>query len=437
MKLLGGFAVVLVLTAIIAIAGIMQLRSAAKRTDELYHYDLLGMHFATTAQLSMVKSARDEKKTFLATDEAKRTELIKEARADLAEAADAAKSATPTFVEAADQATWVGVMKQLEDVSAARSHVLDLLAANDDTAATAAATAMTADIDKMNAALEKVTTDNLVSSNAAQEAAASSESSAMMLLSGMSVVAILVGLGIGYYIARQMKTSIGVVVNRLSSLQRVCVTNLENGIKSLSAGDLTIDVQPATPLIPNPGKDEVGKAAETVNLVLNQMVSTIASYNEARKGLAGLIGEVQTGASNITNAADSLRENSDQMAAATGQIAVAINEVTRSAVNLSALSHESAQEVERVAAGSQQLAASASTSAHSASQSKEEATQIGSRIQLVATASQEVAAAAEESKSAAQQGQKAVREAVSSMESIATAVQRASQTVDQLGEYGQ
>ena len=436
-KLLAGFSLVLVLTAVIALTGISRLRHASNLTDEMYANDLLGMRYADETNLNMVKSAREEKRAFLATDATKRASLIDTARKELATAADAAEKATPTFVTAEQQAKWQEVQAQVQGVSAARTNVLDLLSQGNDADALAAAGAMTANIDAMNAALDAVGAANIERASASDKEASSSASSSTQLMVVMSIVALLMGLGVGYYIARQVKRAATQVVDRLTSLQEHCVSDLESGIRSIASGDLSVFVQPVTKPIPNPAKDEIGTAAAKVNKVITQMVSTIASYNDSRTNLSNLIREVQKNAGAISDAATSLRENSDQMAAATGQIAVAINEVTRSAVNLSSLSHDSAQEVERVAAGSQQLAASAAASSDSATASRDEATQIGQRIQLVASASQEVATAAEESRAAAQRGQEAVREAVRSMESIAGAVERASTTVDQLGEYGQ
>jgi len=253
---------------------------------------------------------------------------------------------------------------------------------------------------------------------------------------GISIGAALIGLGIAFYIARRIKGDITQVLNRLTSIEQNCLVFLQKGIGGIETGDLTIDAQPVTPKIPNPGKDEVGQVGASINRMLDSLTGTFVIYNKMRAGLGEIIGGVQKNANTIAGTAGQLRESSDQMASATGQIATAINEVTRSAVSLSGLSQDSAREIERVAAGSEELSATASSSAESAAQSKLDATQMGERITLVASASEQVALAAEESRASAIEGQKAVGQAVASMANIATAVGRASKTVDQLGEYG-
>ena len=266
--------------------------------------------------------------------------------------------------------------------------------------------------------------------------AASSAATAKRNSIVIAVFAAAAGMAVAFLIARTIRRSIGNVVSRLESMERNCITSLERGIRGLAKGDLTIEVQSATPKIASYHKDEVGKAAGTINATLDRLVSTISTYNEARMNLSRIVTEVRDGAGSLLDSSDTLKDSSDQMASATGQIANAINEVTRSAVALAGLSQDSAKEVEQVASGSQMLASAAHANAQSADDSKAEASRMSERIQYVAKASELVAASAEQSRQAAQEGQEAVARAASSMESIATAVNRASETVGQLGEFG-
>ncbi len=249
--------------------------------------------------------------------------------------------------------------------------------------------------------------------------------------------AVVAGFGIGFYLARNIAGAARNVVSRLTSLKEKDLADVQAAMGRFAEGDLTVTVTPKTEKITHHLNDEVGRAAATTNEIIDQVAATVASYNEARKGLAAIIVGVKGGAGSVMSAADQLRESSDQMAAATGQIATAINEVTRATVSLAGLTQESAREIEQVAAGSERVAAAAQSNAASASQSRTEASEMGERILLVAAASEEVARAADESRTAAIEGQQAVQQAVGSMESIAAAVQRASQTVNLLGEYGQ
>ncbi|MCC7364381.1 MAG: MCP four helix bundle domain-containing protein [Dehalococcoidia bacterium] len=283
-------------------------------------------------------------------------------------------------------------------------------------------------------AVSETNTDRTAASLHEAEAAYSND---MKVLWATIAIGVVVTFAIGFYVARRIAATVGTVVNRLQGLEKQDVTGLSNGMTAFAAGDLTVSVTPVTPPIANPGKDEVGQAAMAVNAVREMMVSTIGNYNQARTNLAELVSGIQATAGSINDGSSQLRESSDQMAAATSQIAVAINEVTQSSVTLAGLSQESAREIETVAAGSQQVAAAAQENSASAVGSRDEATRMGERIALVAQASTEIAGAAEQSRSAAEDGGIAVAQAVSSMEAIAQAVGRASETVNQLGAYGQ
>ncbi len=436
-KLMGGFGTVVLLLLAVAGVGLLRLNQAVSRTDQMYAENVEGVQQVLLANRFFIAFARDLRTAVLAQDEGARSKAIDQARGELKEGTEAFAAYGNVLTGDAQREAFSALKQRVDQTTETRAKAIDLIAAGDVQGGWALEVGHMPLVVEQNSMLDKAAQDQSDLALAARDASASAGTSAKLLVVGLTVIAVLLALGIAWFLARGISRGANAVATRLKSLQEHCVTELESGIKALSNGDLSVDVQPVTAPIPNPGTDEIGLAAGMVNKVITQMVSTIASYNESRTNLSALIREVQQNAASISDAATSLRENSDQMAAATGQIAVAINEVTRSAVNLSALSHDSAQEVERVAAGSQQLAASASASSDSASASREEATQIGQRIQLVASASQEVAAAAEDSRSAAQRGQEAVREAVRSMESIANAVERASATVDQLGEFGQ
>ena len=439
-KLLLGFAVVLALLAVVAVFGIMQLQSAANRTDDLYIQNALGIKFASGVNTDMIASAREEKRTFLQPDATKRADLIKASQARLSQAAQGLVDYHQTFASEDDAKQWAEIEAQVKKVSAGRTDVLAALEKGDDAGASKLAAGMAADIDAMNASLEQTVDFNDKLARESANSAADSASSARMLLIAITVGAVLLGLGIAFYIARGLAgaarkatvaaTSIahGDVNVTLDIKSRDEMGQLADSFRDMSAylkemvgatervanGDLTAEVRSRG------AQDALGNA-------LSRMIS----------GLRTLVGGVRDNADSILSASSQLRESADQMAAATGQIASAINDVTRSAVSLSGVSQESAREIERVAAGSQQVAASASANATSASQSRQLASDMGDSIAIVATASEEVARSADQSRTAALMGQQAVSQAVTSMEAIATAVERASKTVNLLGEYGQ
>jgi methyl-accepting chemotaxis protein len=436
-KLMSSFGLVLALTAVIAIMGIMRLQQASDRTASMYRENVLGVQYALQTNSLMIASAREEKRAFLTPDETKRAELIEASRQEMEDARTAMANYHVTFASQADADQWAAVEAQVEGVITSREEVLTLLANGDVEAASAAAGAMTEAIGAMNTALDETGAFNAQIADDSRAAAASAASSARNMMVAITIVAVVIAMAVAFYIARSLKGTVSVVAARLTSVAENDVNDLAAAMKAFAAGDLTVSVASVTEKVANPGKDEVGRAAVAANTILDQIAATISEYNQARASLGEIVSGVRENAESLLSSAGQLNESSDQMAAATQQIATAINEVTQSATTLASISQESSQEVERLAAGSEEVAASAQSSADSAVGSKREAEEMGERISLVAAASDEVAKSAEESRTAALEGQSAVQQAVRSMDSIAAAVERASKTVDQLGEYGQ
>ena len=438
-KLLAGFGAVLLLLGVVAVLGVIQLQGAAQRTQNMYRENVLGVEYALLTESNMIASAYEEKRAFLADDEAQRASLIQQSRDRMKKAQEAMANYHHTFASAEDAAQWAPIEESVNAVIAARESVLVLLEQGRVEEALVASAAMVAAIDESDAALDEAAHFNADIAKASQQAAASSASSSRTILIGISIVAVVAGLGIGFWLARGIAGAANQATAAARSIAQGNVSVSMDVRSSDEMGDLAASFKDMTGYL-----NEMVAAAEAVangDLTANVSVrgSDDALGNALSRMLANLrslIGQVKENAENILTASVQLGESSDQMAAATGQIATAINEVTRSTVSLSSLSQDSAREIERVASGAQQMAAGSATSADSAAQSRQEAAQMGERIQVVAVASEEVARAAEDSRTAAKQGEQAVGQAVSSMRSIAEAVQRASRTVDQLGEYG-
>ena len=398
-KLLGSFAAAIALMAIATVFAIRALNSAAAANDDLFQTHFRGLVILDEAKQEFLLSNVNTMDALLADD----TNEAKGIVADAEEHQKVARERLEAFVATQTDNEITDTVGQaltgtdlLIDI---RKGVFSSIVAGDlDGAIEANENGLrgkpsgdkTAEgvVDLLNQVTERSHT--LATESRASSSSASSAATRNSVI--IAIVAALAGLGVAYYIAHQVRESVGQVVSRLVSIESKDVTFLEKGIRAIANGDLSVDVQPATSKIAKYNNDEVGKASATINSMLDKLVSTIATYNEARHSLSDIVSEVRYGAGSLVNSSEMLKDSSDQMASATGQIATAINEVTRSAVSLSGLSQDSAREVEQVASGSQQLAAAAKANAQSAGDSKTEATNMSERIQYVANASEMVAA---------------------------------------------
>jgi methyl-accepting chemotaxis protein len=439
-KILGGFIVVLVLMAIVAGVGIYQLDQASQRSDRMYRLNTLGVQHSIGAIRQFNASARDEKKALLAAESGQRQRAIDASRERLQLAQQELEAYRATITSKDEADLFVMIEELAQRVVAGRTQVLDQAARGDQVGAVITASQIESDAQRLNDNLDLLAKYNVDQAQKAASEADSAASSARMVLIGLTVLAVVLGFGGAWVLARSIAGAARKAADAADRISRGDV-------------DVSVDIQ---------SKDELGAMAhafENMAAYLREMVDVakeVAAGNLAVKvtprgpedalgrafrdmvaNLAQLVGTVQENAQAIFAASAQLEESSNQMAAATGQIAQAINEVTTSTVSLNNLAQDSTHEVTQLAAGSQQLSASAQSSAQSAAEGQREAEAMGQRIAHTSEVSREVAQAAEASRQAALQGQQAVAQAVSAMESIARAVGRASERVGELGELGQ
>ena len=432
-KLMSAFGLIVVALAVTAWQSLQSYSSIEGNTRTLYEDPLVGSVIEGKLAIEIdhmrsliLNGLAEPSTTAINADKAKQSKASLDAIIQLAYQNDAARSASPSVkkIESAINDYYAWAVKSLQTV-----------------ASTGAGASLEREepgrVEPVQQALNEGLDAKVKTGSELFDTTTASTSQAKILLLISLAVAAVVGGVASFLIGRSVRKNLAAVAMTLDSLSEHCLTELNDGMAALAAGDLTVRVTAVTPPIATRSRDEVGMAAAAANSIREKAIATMGQYNAARESLAELIRNVRENAEAILDGANGLHESSGQVAGATGQIAAAINEVTRSAVALSSLSQDSAMEIGHVATGSQQLAAAAVSNADSARVSKTEAIQISERIRQVAETSADVASSADESRAAAETGQAAVQHAVTSMENIAAAVERASATVNELGTYGQ
>jgi methyl-accepting chemotaxis protein len=87
------------------------------------------------------------------------------------------------------------------------------------------------------------------------------------------------------------KSCIVELYGRMQSLDGHCLTNLGKGLDAMMAGDLTVDVQPATdPIVAHNGH-AIGSLGETFNSMLAKAQSGLGGYNEVRETMRAALGD--------------------------------------------------------------------------------------------------------------------------------------------------
>ncbi len=436
-KLLGAFGAVLALMLVVGLTSIVKLNAAATTAKDLQEKGIVGAVASTEAKLQLQLLLAYGGQIATAKDEESLAAVVQNTKSATAGAQGALERYMPTMTTEAQNQEFVKAFDALGTLSSNR--YTELIQQGKMAEAQAEGAKLAPAIAAATAALDKLQKISAADADAAAEGAATAASQARMIVVVLLSVATVVGVAAAWWLSRSLvggireaATAAGKIAqgdvnvavratsrDEVGDLGRSFVAmsaylkEMVAAAESVSAGDLTTEVRPR------------GEQDALGNSLAQMLVS-----------LRGFVGGVKDHAGEIEVAAVTLEDASGQLESASHQITDAITDVSRSAVSLSALSQDSSREVERLAAGSQQVAASAQESADGALRSRDDAADMGQRIRAVASVSEELSRSADSSRHAAVEGQAAVHQAVNSMESIAVAVSRASETINQLGEYG-
>jgi len=126
---------------------------------------------------------------------------------------------------------------------------------------------------------------------ASAEEAASTNDFAFYLLLIIGVVSGLLLIGLALYITKGIVSPLNKVVERVTQLKDVCITNLGNGLVSMSNGDLNAKVEKATQPLLMEQKDELGQLASVIDEMIYKAQGGIDAYEEVRGRINELIDE--------------------------------------------------------------------------------------------------------------------------------------------------
>jgi methyl-accepting chemotaxis protein len=127
------------------------------------------------------------------------------------------------------------------------------------------------------------------------------------------------------------RSALASLQDRLTSLSDNCLVALGEGLGAVSGGDLRRDAVPVTtPLTAAPGA-ALGALGEVFNTMLSRAQAGLASYNEMRLGLAGMIREIGQTAGAVASHSQEMSSTAEQTGRAIQEIAEASGDVAHGA----------------------------------------------------------------------------------------------------------
>jgi methyl-accepting chemotaxis protein len=411
-KLFGGFGIVLAVFALATAGGISSLGSLNQATkvvgeNSLPSVELIGGIDAAAWEY------RARQFRWVVSEPAERTEELEQAIAAADEHVEEELAAYERLLsDDRDRAFWERASEQWKGYEEATADVLDDARAGDTDEATATLLTRAKDYEALGATLNEWGKYNHEMAAASVKDAKASYDGGRALLLALAALAVVVGGGIAFYVTRSITGTVAPVLNRLGMLRDHCTKDLRAAMEAMREGDLTVTVTPVTPLIDNPGRDELGQVAQAVNEIRNSTVGSVEAYNEMREQLAGLISAVTTNAGTVSAASQQMASTSDEAGKAVGEIASAVGDVAQGA-------ERQVRMVESTRTAVQEAARAANTSAESA--------------QSTAEAADQARAVAREGVEAAEHASEAIQQVAASSGQVGEAIQELSTRSERIG----
>jgi methyl-accepting chemotaxis protein len=268
---------------------------------------------------------------------------------------------------------------------------------------------------------------------ASVEAASSQFDQTRVLLLAILLFGWALGLALAFVLVRSITSGVAAVQATLTSMTDNCATSLQRGLAAFAGNDLTVEVHAGTKPIEKYGSDEIGETAAVTNRMLAKLQSTIESYEKAREGLAGTIGEVRQAAESVTRTSVDLNSAASQSGHASSQIAQTINQVASGAGEQARAASETSNAVVDLSAIIDQVGTGAAQTSMKVDAASAALSEMASAIGSASAASAEVGGVAQSAAEAAVRGRASVRQTVAEMDRIKDTVETASTKVTELG----
>ncbi len=438
-KLLAAFGAVLMLTAVVGWIGISQAGLINDRSEQMYSDDVVMLtHVAKLVQDTILVRAK-VLAHILSTDPAKKGAIDTEIAALDQEIEASVKALRENDVDGDHQASIDQFVKAWENFKEGRD-TLTLPASRAGKTEEAAGYA-TGEVGQRFAAVSNAT-DALIKASAegAQETNAENAATftqARSLIIGITVVAVLLGLGIAFFLARSIANAAGQMVQAAQHIAQVDLANLAGAAAALAGGDLTANVTIETQTLDYKSGDEMGDLARAFNTMISRLQETGQAFSDMTANLRHLVSQVAENANNVGAASSQLASAAEQAGQATSQIATTIQQVAKGSTQQTQAVTQTAAAVEQMSRAIDGVARGAQEQANAVAKASALTAQISQAIEQVAHSAQSGAEASVQAATTAQAGARTVEQTIQGMATIKAKVGLSAEKVQEMGRRSQ
>ena len=346
-RLIGGFASVALLCAIVGIGGVLALSRVQNRMERLYADRIVPLEQLNVVSdryaVDIVDVANKASSGLVRFSDAQRT--LQSARDTIRTrwAAYRATVSEPGELTAVDEAE--AMMREADT----QLDALDGIFRAEDFASLSifTATELYPLIDPITDRLQDLAALQLEGARRLNEEAGAAYTRAKLLAFGLILLAITIALGLGVTIARSIVGMVRDISGRAESLRTVCVAGLGRASDGLSKGELDVEIRAVTKPIRTARKDELGDLARTVDGMIEQTQATIESAARAQQVIRDLVAETRRLADAGRDGDLTVRGDTARFGGAYGELVKGMNETLDAVVEPM---QEAAQVLERLAA---------------------------------------------------------------------------------------
>ncbi|MGD0019580.1 MAG: methyl-accepting chemotaxis protein [Candidatus Limnocylindrales bacterium] len=432
-KILGGSAILLVLTGAVGLLAISNLASVHDRAQAAYSDGLTPMEKLSALDTALLDKARAVTYGVVVAGQADAQATVdSQIAADDATIAASLADFAALSLTPAQASTLADLRTQMTDYQALVDPIRTLSRAGDASAAAAQIQVAATQRGKVMADVSKLVISVQAGAESLNNQIGSTYQLGLVATIVLIALSCLIGVVASLFISRGIARGAGAVSRQMKAIEEAMV-EFTYDLEGLAENDLTRVYKPRVPYMENVGHDEIGRTAESLNELLDQLKKMVAAYEVSRANLTNVIGEVKAAADSVTRTSQELDSASNQTGTATQQIANTINQVAIGAA-------DQARAASDTSASTQELTAMIAQVGAAANETQDRAEQAASAIEVVAAAMRradrsgsEMRTHEEQSRTALENGIEAVDQTSSGMRRIRDTVETTTARVTELG----
>ncbi len=196
-------------------------------------------------------------------------------------------------------------------------------------------------------------------------------------------------------------------------------------VRRVSEGDLTICLEEG-------GKDEIGQIINAMRVMVENLRTMVGKIKDTSNQVASAAGQILDNSAELTKSAHSQASAAEETSSTMAQMSVSIQSVAGNADDLAANSEEVSSSIQELGASSEQMAKSSEVMASSVSETSATIEQMTISIEKVAQNAEELAASVTETSSTIEQMTVSIEQVAGNSQELQKVVSEASATIEQM-----